>query len=121
MRVDREKRRRVFYAEHDAILIEQYANATLDMIAAWSEAWDVSRDAIRNRALVLGVRRSEVARANAQAQAQHDRNGSVVAWEPPAPDRDEEYVAACIAQGGFPVVVWINGEPRTVYRSEWAQ
>lgn len=120
MRADREKRRRVFFPEHDAILIEQYANATLDKIAAWSEAWDVSRDAIRNRALVLGVRRSTLAKTNAQAQAQHLRNGTTPAWEPPAENRDDEYVAACIAQGGFPVVVWINGQPRTVYRSEWA-
>ena len=120
MRSYPEKRRRVFFAEHDAILREQYATASLEDIAGWSEAWSVSRDAIRNRALVLGVRRTQAAKEAAWAQGQHDRNGTVGLYEQPEPNQDHEYVAACVEQGGFPVVVWINGQPRTVYRSEWA-
>jgi hypothetical protein len=96
-----EKRRRVFFPEHDAILREQYANASLEVIAGWSEAWDVSRDAIRNRALVLGVRRTQAAKEAAWAQGQHARNGTVAAYETPEPSRDEEYSAACLAEGGF--------------------
>ena len=110
MRSYPEKRRRVFFPEHDAILREQYANASLEAIAGWSEAWKVSRDAIRNRALVLGVRRTQAAKEAAWAQGQHDRNGTVPPYEMPEPDRDEDYSAACLAEGGFGRYLETRGE-----------
>lgn len=107
--------------EYTAIICEQYPDASPDVIMRWAQAWGVSRDSIRHRAAALGVRRSRAAIETAASKAQHDRNGSSASWEAPLVDRDAEYVAACIAQGGFPVFVWINGQPRTVYRAEWAQ
>jgi hypothetical protein len=115
MRSYPEKRRRVFFAEHDAILREQYADASSEMITSWAKAWNVSRDAIRNRALVLGVRRSQAAKEAALAQGQHDRNGTVGLYEIPEPNRDEDYSAACLAEGGFGRFLETrgrNGEPR---------
>lgn len=106
--------------QYTAIICEQYPDAAPDVIATWAESWGVSRDSIRHRASALGVRRTQAAIEAAASKAQHDRNGSSASWEAPLSNRDEEYVEACIAQGGFPVLVWINGEPRTVYRSEWA-
>ena len=106
--------------EYTAIIRDRYADASPDDIAAWAKAWGVSRDSIRHRAAKLGVRRSMAAKEAALSKGQHDRNGTVGLYEQPEPNQDHEYVAACIEQGGFPVVVWINGQPRTVYRSEWA-
>lgn len=105
---------------YTAIIRDQYPDASPDTIMAWAKKWNVSRDSIRHRAAALGVRRTRSAIESAASKAQHDRNGSSASWEAPLADRDAEYVAACIAQGGFPVVIWINGEPRTVYRREWA-
>lgn len=113
MRVDREKRRRVFFDEHDAIIREHYACATLEDVGRWAKEWDVSRDAIRNRALTLGVRRTEAAKALAQTQAAHQRYGSLAAYEPPVANRDDEHVAACIAEGGFVRAELVKG--RTVW------
>jgi hypothetical protein len=107
--------------EYTAIIRDQYADASPDAIMAWARRWGVSRDSIRHRAAQLGVRRSREAKEAALSKGQHERNGSSASWEAPSLNRDDEHVAACIAQGGFPVVVWINGQPRTVYRREWAQ
>lgn len=103
-----------------ATIRDYYADASPEVIDFWCKAWKVSKDSIRHRAAQLGVRRSEAAKGASLSKGQHERAGTSYAYEAPLADRDEDYVAACIAQGGFPVVVWINGQPRTVYRSEWA-
>ena len=107
-------------AEYSDVIRNQYADASPEVITQWAKSWNVSRDSIRHRAAQLGVRRSETAKGAAISKGQHDRQGTPYAYEAPLADRDAEYVAACIAQGGFPVVIWINGDPRTVYRREWA-
>lgn len=108
-------------AHYSRIIRYEYADASPETIAQWARSWNVTKDSIRHRAAQLGVKRSDAAKGAAMSRGQHERQGSVSAYEAPVKDRDEEYVASCIAQGGFPVVVWIKGEPRTVYRSEWAQ
>jgi hypothetical protein len=107
-------------AHYSEIIRKHYADAPADLLATWAKSWNVSKDSIRHRAAQLGVRRSEAAKGAAISKGQHDRQGTPHAYEAPLTDRDAEYVAACIAQGGFPVLVWIKGEPRTVYRREWA-
>jgi len=106
-----------FYTD---VIRSEYADAPPEVINRWAMAWKVSKDSIRHRAAQLGVRRSEAAKGASLSKGQHERQGTPYAYEAPLADRDEDYVAACIAQGGFPVFVWINGQPRTVYRSEWA-
>jgi hypothetical protein len=106
--------------ENTAYLVEHYPTATLEQIADMTRRWKVTGHAIRQYAAVIGIRRDREAARTAYAEGARAAAENAIAWAPPAPDRDDEYVAACIAEGGFPVVVWINGQPRTVYRSEWA-
>jgi hypothetical protein len=106
--------------ENTAYLVEHYPTATPEQIADMTRRWKVTGDAIRQYAAVIGIRRDREAARTAYAEGARAAAENAVPWAPPAPDRDDEYVAACIAEGGFPVVVWINGQPRTVYRSEWA-
>jgi hypothetical protein len=101
--------------EYTYIILEQYADASPEVISRWCMAWKVSKDAIRHRAAQLGVRRSQAAKEAALAQGQHDRNGTVGIYEIPAPNRDEDYSAACLAEGGFGRFLETrgrNGEPR---------
>ena len=87
--------------EYTAVLEARYADATRDEIAGWAKAWGVSKDSIRHRAHALNLRRSAMAKSNAKAESAHQRNGTVPPYEMPEPNRDEEYVAACLAEGGF--------------------
>lgn len=101
--------------EYTAIIRDQYADAPPEAIKTWAKTWGVSRDAIRHRAAILGVRRSLAAKEAALAQGQHDRNGTVGLYEIPEPNRDEDYSAACLAEGGFGRFLETrgsNGEPR---------
>ena len=93
-----------------AIILDQYADAPPETISAWAKAWGVSRDSIRHRAAYLGVRRSEAAKGASLSRGQHERQGSVVAYEPPCLNRDDEYVAACLAEGGFGRYLETRGE-----------
>lgn len=87
---------------HYSLIIRyEYADAAPETIAAWAEAWNVTKDSIRHRAAQLGVRRSEAAKGAAMSRGQHERQGSVTAYEPPCLNRDDDHVAACLAEGGF--------------------
>ena len=106
--------------ENTAYLVEHYPTATPEQIADMTRRWKVTGDALRQYAAVIGIKRDRDASRAAYAEGARAAAENAIPWAPPAPDRDDEYVAACIEQGGFPVFVWINGQPRTVYRSEWA-
>lgn len=106
--------------ENTVYLVEHYPAATPEQIADLTRRWKVTRDAIRQYAAAIGIKRDRDAARLAYAEGARAAAEHAIPWTPPASDRDDDYVSACIAQGGFPVVVWINGEPRTVYRAEWA-
>jgi hypothetical protein len=106
--------------ENTAYLRKHYPTASPEHIAELTFKWKVSKDAIRHYASEIGIRRDRAAAKQAYVEGARAAAENAIPWAPPEPDRDDEYVAACIAQGGFPVLIWINGQPRTVYRREWA-
>jgi hypothetical protein len=101
-------------------LVKHYPTATPEQIADMTRRWKVSKDAIRQYAAAIGIKRNREAARQAYAEGARAAAENAIPWTPPEPDRDDEYVAALREQGGFPVLVWINSEPRLVYRSEWA-
>lgn len=106
--------------ENTAHLVKHYPTATPEQVAELTHRWKVSKDAIRQYAAAIGLKRDPEAARQAYAEGARAAAESAAAWAPPAPDRDDEYSEACREQGGFAVLVWINGKPRTVYRTEWA-
>jgi hypothetical protein len=123
-------RTKIGAGRYDAIIKAQYAYASRDVLQGWCQSWGVDIADIRRRAKVMGIRRdagaSRLAYSEASSEVARTRRLGVnpLDFYNPSKDRlgdkDDEYVSACIEQGGFPVLVWINGEPRTVYRAEWA-
>lgn len=106
--------------ENTALLRERYAAATPEEIASWTRKWKVSKDAIRQYAADLGLRRARDAARQAYAEGTRATLERAIPWSPPALDRDEEYIAACIAQGGFSVLVRLGDRYVNVVRAEWA-
>jgi hypothetical protein len=122
MRADKRnsKKGTVWTTEMLEVIATRYASATTEEIVGWCKGWKVTRDMIRAKAKYLGVQRNPEAARQSYSEGNRGK-GNTTVFEGIRPDLDLQYVNACIAQGGFPVVVWINGQPRTVYRSEWAR
>lgn len=99
--------------ENTAYLIEHYPTATPAHIAAMTRTWKVSKDALRQYAAAIGIKRNREAAREAYAEGARAAAENATPWTPPKPDRDDDYVAACIAEGGFVRAEIING--RTVW------